>query len=190
MAKGTKNAGTVEQPITDEPNRSDLNFGEIPRELQQQLQDVDPLQNAPSFVPGKPGFEVGEKLGGYYVGTKRVYSEKFTAGKRDEANGGKIYRDLHILRHPQHGKFGIWSVGSLGFVMEKLAPNEYIMIEYTGLAEKALKPGQSAPHTFKFKGMNLELDTRTMSMDELDNRNVGAVGRDIGGATADRPASL
>jgi hypothetical protein len=172
MAKGTKGNKVEETNLTDEPRRSDLNFGEIPNEMEQQLKEVDPLQNIPTFVPGKPGFEEGDKLGGYYVGTKRVYSDKFTAGKRDET--GRIYRDLHILRHPKHGRFGIWSVGSLGFVMERLAPNEYIVVEYTGLAEKALKPGQSAPHTFRFKGVNLDLDTNTMgNADELEGRTAG-----------------
>jgi len=158
--------------VTDEPTRTDLNFGEIPAELEQQLQEVDPLQNIPTFVPGKPGFEVGQKLSGYYVGTKRVYSDKFTAGKRDEE--GRMYRDLHIMRHPTHGRFGIWSVGVLGMVLERLAPNEYLVVEYTGLAEKAIKPGQSAPHTFKFKGVNLDLDTATMDSDlreELPTRS-------------------
>jgi hypothetical protein len=157
MAKRTSN-------VSDEPVRTDLNFGELDTATEQQLKEVDPLQNLVTFVPGKPGYEAGQILAGHYVGTKRVYSEKFTAGKKDK--DGRQYRDLHILRNPKNGKFGIWSVGSLGFVMEKMAPNELISIEYVGLAEKALKPGQNPPHVFKFRGVNLELDTATMTRSE------------------------
>lgn len=157
--------------ISDEPVRTDLNFGEIDTGLEAKLTDVDPLQSIPSFVPGKPGFEEGDRLAGYYVGTKRVYSEKFTAGKREEGTG-KLYRDLHILRHEKHGKFGIWSVGALNWVMPKIEPGKFIVVTYTGLGEKPLKPGQNAPHTFRFQGDNLDLDTNTLGA--MDYEEMGA----------------
>lgn len=154
------------QEIQDEVStNTDLDFGASNAEIEGRLSDVDPLENIPCFVPGKQGFEKGKKLVGKYIGTKRVYSDKFTAGKRDEE--GRLYRDLHIYLHPIHNKkFGIWSVGTLGMVMSRLAPGELLTIEYTGLAEKSLKPGQSAPHTFRFRGDNVNLDTVTMSQDE------------------------
>lgn len=155
--------------LQDEPTQTDLDYGAIPQELAGQLEEVDPLQNIVTFVPGKPGWTVGMKKSGVLVGTKRVFSEKFTAGKKDE--NGKKYRDLHILRHPQHGLFGIWSVGTLGYALEKPEMiGRFIVIEYTGLGE-ALKVGQSAPHTFKFLNeKNKVLDVATMGDEGLANR--------------------
>ena len=160
-----KNTGKV---MSDEPTSTDIDFGALDQGVEQRLSEVDPLENIPCFVPGKAGFEAGKKLAGEYVGTKRVYSDKFTAGKKED--DGRIYRDLHIFRNTVHNKkFGIWSVGTLGLVMSRIAPGQLLSVEYTGLAEKSLKPGQSAPHTFKFLGDNLNLDSVTMN--ESEDRN-------------------
>lgn len=162
MAKNTGKA------MSDEPTSTDIDFSALDAGVAQRLTEVDPLENIPCFVPGKAGFETGKKLAGEYIGTKRVYSDKFTAGKKEE--DGRIYRDLHIMRNTVHNKkFGIWSVGTLGLVMSRIAPGQLLSVEYTGLAAKSLKPGQSAPHTFKFLGDNLNLDSVTM--DEAQDRN-------------------
>lgn len=125
---------------------------------------VDPFEQYPSFVPGKPGFEEGVTLAGTYQYTKRVYSDKLKAGKKDK--DGKIYRDLHVLKHESGKCFNIWSSGMLGIVMAMLAPNQYIEVKYTGLAKTPLKPGQSAPHTFEFAGIDLHLDANKLQAGE------------------------
>lgn len=109
--------------------------------------EANPAQNIPSFVPGK-NFAAGMTLTGRFVRTDRVYSDKFTAGKKD--TNGKTYRDLHILEDMKSKElFGIWSVGILSNFFDQVPTEAPVKVEYLGLAEKALKPGQSAPHDFK-----------------------------------------
>lgn len=109
---------------------------------------VNPGDNIPNFVPGK-NWTTGQTLSGRFVRTDRVYSDKFTAGKKDAS--GKIYRDLHILEDLTNGSlFGIWSVGVLSNFFDQVPEEAPVAITYRGLGEKAFKPGQSAPHTFEF----------------------------------------
>lgn len=149
MTKTTKNYDEV---TTAAP----ADLGVLPAELAAKLTEADPMESIPTFVPGKPGFEAGVTLAGYYVRTKRVYSDKFAAAKKD-VNGRK-YRDLHILRDVKNRNLGIWGVGQLDWAMTKLAPNQLIAITYDGQVGKPIRPGQSVPHKFTFKGLDLHFD--------------------------------
>ena len=128
------------------------NLGAVPASMKASLKVVDPTANIPCLVPGKPGFEIGKTLAGYYQRTNRIFSDKFTAGKTDAATG-KNCRDQHIFKDANGLVFGIWSVGSLGYVLPKLAANTFVAITYDGVAEKALKAGQNPPHEFTYQGV-------------------------------------
>lgn len=128
------------QAMAEELGRDDDNMGE--------LKETDPFEEIPTFTPGKPGFEEGRSFAGNFCYTKRVYSEKFLAGKKDQ--DGKKYRDLHVLEDKNGKKFGLWSVGQLGFMFSKVEAGQYIKVVYDGKSEAALKPGQSPSHNFKF----------------------------------------
>lgn len=135
------------------------------QDLSKQTEDLDPMNSIPTLVPNKPGFEAGQTVGGRYIGTKTVYSNKFTAAKRDEQ--GRMYRKLHIFQHVKSGqKFGIWGVGQLDWVMSQVdATNKpYMEVTYEGVGE-VLKQGQSAPHNFKFKGAGIDLDRMNEDME-------------------------
>lgn len=142
MAKATKNNN-----VTDEAARNiDSDIGALPVELQAKLEVVDVLDSMPTFVPAKPGFEIGKTLAGYYLGTKRVISDKFTAGKTNDE--GEKYRDLHMLKDAKGRAFGIWSVGQLGFIMRRVSVGQLVAVTYEGRLEAAIKPGQQPPHNF------------------------------------------
>lgn len=135
-------------------------LGALPADLAAKLTEADPMENIPTFVPGKPGFEKGVTLAGYFVRTKRVYSEKLAAAKRDEA--GRKYRDLHILKDVKGRNLGIWGVGQLDYAMARVAANQLIAITYEGQIGKPLRAGQSVPHKFTFKGLDLSFDNQTI----------------------------
>lgn len=127
------------------------NLGAVPEAMKAQLKAVDPMNEIPCLVPNKPGFEAGKTLAGEYLRTNRIYSNKFTAGKVDAK--GK-YRDQHIFKDASGNIFGIWSVGSLGYVIPKIQAGTFVAITYLGLAKEALKEGQNVPHEFKYEGIN------------------------------------
>lgn len=109
---------------------------------------ANPGENMTTFVPGK-NWKLGQILTGKYVRTERVYSNKFTAGKKDAE--GKTYRDLHILEDlTNKSLFGIWSVGILGNFFEQTPDEAPVSITYKGLADKPIQAGQSVPHAFDF----------------------------------------
>ncbi len=139
------------------------------------VKDVNPFENIPSFVPGK-NLEPGRTLAGTYLRTKRVVSDKLTAGKRD-ANG-KRYRDLHILKDARTGaKFGVWSVGQLGAVIPFLKVGQYVEMEYLGLAEKSIRPGQSPAHEFKIRAEG-EVEIDQAAVAELEDLPEGEAYRE------------
>lgn len=108
------------------------------------LKEQDPFENLPSFVPDK-NWKVGRKLCGRVVGSKRIFSDKFQAGKMVD---GKMSRMRHILEDVKGNKFVLWGVGALDVIMSRVVPGQYIEIEFKGKAEKPLKPGQSVPYVF------------------------------------------
>jgi hypothetical protein len=119
------------------------------------LKEVTLFDNIPTFVPGKPGFDLDTPVrGGRYVKSRMVESAKLTAGSRY----------LHIFEDVrQQQKFGIWGVGQLDAVCESLSGGDVLEITYMGQATEPLKPGQNPPHQFTFRGVAsngspLELD--------------------------------
>lgn len=104
----------------------------------------DPFENLPSFVPDK-NWKVGRKLCGRVIGSKRIFSDKFSAGKMVD---GKMSRMRHILEDVKGNKFVLWGVGALDVVMSRVAPGQYIELEFKGKADQPLKAGQSAPYVF------------------------------------------
>lgn len=161
MAKTEK-----KQEVQDEQNPP-ITFGQVDDALSQGAEEVDPFEAIPTVVPGKPGFDkVGAVLAGFFVRTKRVVSDKFTAGKVDPKTG-ETYRLLHILRDAKGVVFGIWSVGQLGAAMRGLDEGDYIEVIYNGLGEP-LRKGQDAPHTFRFKGKNKDGGKLVFDWDKLD----------------------
>jgi hypothetical protein len=112
------------------------------------MEDAALITNNPALVPGK-NWGIGTTVGGNYLDTTRVYSDKFTAGKKDR--DGRIYRDLHNLRDANGKEFGIWSVGTLAAFFRRLPAGAKVAIKYTGLGTAPIKPGQSVPHLFEFK---------------------------------------
>lgn len=129
------------QALADQLGRDD-------ESLTSTLKETDPFEEIPTFTPGKPGFEQGRSFSGNFCYTKRVYSEKFLAGKKDV--DGRKYRDLHVLEDKNGNKLGLWSVGQLGYMFSKVEQGQYIKVQYDGKTETALKPGQSPSHNFKF----------------------------------------
>ena len=128
-------------------------LGALPAEMKKKLKVVDPTAKIPCVVPNKPGFEKGTTLAGTYLRTNRIYSNKFTAGKRDE---NSKYRDQHIFRDAAGNLFGIWSVGVLGYVMKKIQAGTFMAITYKGIGTKALREGQSPSHEFEIAGVDID----------------------------------
>lgn len=113
-----------------------------------QVKEVDPFENLPSFVVDK-NWAKGRKICGNYVSSKLIFSDKFTAGRIDPTTG-KMSRMRHILEDvTSKQRFVIWGVGSLNVIMARLDAGQYVELTFTGRADKPLKPGQSAPYTFK-----------------------------------------
>lgn len=131
-------------------------IGAIPAELAAKLVEADPMENVPTFVPGKPGLEVGATLAGTFIRTKKVYSDKLMGGKKDEL--GRKYRTLHLFRDAQNRQFGIWGVGQLDYALTRVEPGTFLAVTYNGQAGKPIRAGQSVPHSFTFKGVNLSFD--------------------------------
>lgn len=141
---------------TTTQNNHPADLGSIPADLIAKLTEADPLESVPTFVAGKPGFEAGATLAGTFVRTKRVYSDKLMGGKKDEA--GRKYRLLHLLRDHKGRQFGIWGVGQLDYAFSRVAPGTFLAVVYNGQTGKPIRAGQSAPHSFTFKGVDLAFD--------------------------------
>jgi len=164
MSKKDKNQ---EPEMTNTAPRS---FGQVDKDLTASAKEVDPFESIPTVVPGKPGFEEGETLAGKFVRTKRIYSDKFTAGKVDETTK-KTYRDLHVLMDSAGTTYGIFSVGALGAAFKCLVPGDYIEVTNTGRAEKALRPGQTPPYTFSFKGVGANGGKLVFDWDKINSED-------------------
>lgn len=122
-------------------------FGALPQGVKAEESAL--WEEIPTVVPDKPGFEQGSTLYGVYLGSRRVYSDKF--------QNSKGYRVLHTLESlapdPQTGKaqkYGIWGVGGLDAILPRLDKGTKLGIRYDGVAEKALKKGQNPPHQFTY----------------------------------------
>lgn len=129
-------------------------LGAVPASMKAKLTTVDLVTEIPCVVPGKPGFDKGVTLAGYYLRTERVYSPKFTSGKK-EADGRK-YRDLHSFKDANGNMFGIWSVGILGYTLSRVNPNTFLAITYEGISEVPLRAHESCSHLFKFEGIDID----------------------------------
>jgi hypothetical protein len=154
MSKKTKETNTESQ---DAETSNAMDFS-VPEEMSGRMQEAEISGDGPTFQPGQEGFMPGATLSGLYKGTKRIYSDKFNNPKIEEGTG-REYRDRHVFEHPKAGYFGIWSVGTLAFVLRKVDKNKFIAITYKGLGPEPLKKGQSKPHVFEFRGENLKIDT-------------------------------
>lgn len=149
-----KNKNMIDQEETGAELNVGSDIGVV--DASAQMATADLSNDAPTLVPGK-NWKTGVTVGGRYLETTRVYSEKFTAGKKD-AITGKKYRDLHMLVDAKGNEFGIWSVGILGNFFARLPQNALVAIKYLGLGDAPIKAGQSAPHEFDFqveKGVRL-----------------------------------
>lgn len=176
----TTNATMEEVPFT---------LGQVDKKLSAEAVEIDPFESIPTVVPGKPGFETGRTIAGFFVRTKRVVSDTFTAGKIDP-DTGETYRDLHILRDTASNQmFGIWSVGQLGAAMKGLEAGDYIEIENKGLAEKPLKKGQNPPHLFGFRARGH--NGRKVFFDwDMINKSDDGVMEHMPARTQEAPASM
>lgn len=131
------------------------------------VKEQDPFENLPSFVPDK-NWKVGRKLCGRVVGSKRIFSDKFTAGK---LVNGKMSRMRHILEDTKGQKFVLWGVGALDVIMDRVVPGQYVEIEFKGRAEKPLKAGQTPPYVFGvFSDQPLrDLDSMEQEMAQVED---------------------
>ena len=137
-----------------------VGIGEVPHDMESKLDEVDAFKKIPSVTPGK-SFQVGRTLAGFYQGTKTCYSEKLAGNKRDSS--GRKYRLLHLFKDAKGNKFGIWGVGVLDYTMTLIPLESFISVTYNGKDASALKPGQSVPHSFTIKGVNIDLDAEKMA---------------------------
>lgn len=155
----SKKAREAAQESQDASAPSQMDFS-VPEEMQGKITAAEISGDGPTFQPGQEGFMPETTLSGTYRGTKRVYSDKFNNPKIEEGTGLE-YRDRHVFEHPKAGYFGIWSVGTLAYVLRKIKPEDrvFMAITYKGLGEAPLKKGQSKPHVFEFRGENLKIDT-------------------------------
>lgn len=124
-------------------------LGAISKEELANLKPVSALENIPTLMPAKEGFEVGKTLAGYFVETRKVVSDKLTTSKRDE-NGDK-FAYLHVIRDAKGQKFGIWGKGQLDGLMKNVRAEQFVAITYLGIADAPLQRGQSAPHLFEVR---------------------------------------
>lgn len=145
-------------------------IGAIPAELAAKLTEADPMENVPTFVPGKPGLESGATLAGTFLRTKKVYSDKLMGGKRDEA--GRKYRTLHLFRDAANQQFGIWGVGQLDYALTRVQPGTFLAVTYNGQTGKPIRAGQSAPHSFTFKGVNLAFDYDAVEAEVVESADL------------------
>jgi len=157
----------------NQSNALPTGIGEVAPEMLNQLTEVNAFKSIPSVTPGKSFLE-GQTLGGYFCGTKTCYSEKLAGNKRDAT--GKKYRLLHIFRDTKGNKFGIWGVGVLDYTMSLVPRDAYVAITYNGKDTQAVKAGQTPPHSFTIKGINLDLDAEKIArakelVDEAESFN-------------------
>jgi hypothetical protein len=132
------------------------------------LKEVDLFATLPSFVADK-NWVVGRILAGKWISSKKIFSDKFSAGSIDKATGKKC-RMRHILEDAKGNKFVIWGLGGLDIIFKKLRPMQYVELTYTGKAAKPIKVGQSCPHEFTVKSNQdlLDLDDAPESIKETD----------------------
>lgn len=132
------------------------------------LKEVDLFATLPSFVADK-NWVVGRVLAGKWVSSKKIFSDKFSAGTIDKATGKKC-RMRHILEDAKGNKFVIWGLGGLDIIFKKLRPMQYVELTYTGKAAKPIKVGQSCPHEFIVKSNQdlLDLDDAPEATKETD----------------------
>jgi hypothetical protein len=114
-----------------------------------ETKEVDLFESYPSFVPDK-NWKIGRTLAGVYVSSKKVFSDKLTAGRIDKETG-KMCRMLHALEDANGNRFALWGTGTLDLMFSRAVPGQYLEITLTGKADKPLKPGQSAPYLFTVK---------------------------------------
>ena len=164
LSKTTENQKSMNTVMTQSDdsisNQGGIGQVAVP-EFEGKAVDFDPMETFPCFVPGK-NFEPGMTLKGLFQYNKKATSKKNTNWQIDPETGLPT-RILHVFVDGAGREYGIWSVGGLTGMMDRMAPGSYLEIKYMGKAATSLKPGQSPPHTFEFKatgpdGKKLEFD--------------------------------
>lgn len=110
------------------------------------LKMFDPLESIPTLAVGKE-INPGQVIAGTYVRTDRLASHKFVHARETDENGTPVqYR--HILRLANKQLLGIWSVGELKMVFDKLKEGAFIEITYK---EKGKNQKGLAQHFFSYR---------------------------------------
>lgn len=112
-----------------------------------QLETFDPLENIPTLSVGDDGdIKKGQVVTGYFQGTERISSHKFTMSNERDENGTPVQL-LHVLQAVNGTRFGIWSTGELRAAFGKMSVGELISIKYNGKAKN--QKGQDQ-HMFEY----------------------------------------
>lgn len=160
MAKKTEAEIAAENEATRIRNEETMRLAdEIGRDdggLVSGLNEADPFEKMPTFMPGKPGFESGRSFAGTFIRNKKVVNEKSPWARLDTDEKsptlGKKIVNLMTLRDAKGNAFGIWGVGAIRAAAQLLREGDVIRITYRGQADEPLMPNQSPPHLFKFEG--------------------------------------
>lgn len=132
------------------------------------MNEADPFERMPTFMPGKPGFDkVGDSFLGEFVRAKIVVNENSPWARVNPKTGQKEVT-LVTFRDPKGNPFGIWGVGGIRAAAMCLREGDKLKITYLGLGE-ALKPGQNQPHTFKFEGKRKDGSKLVFDWDAIED---------------------
>lgn len=132
------------------------------------MNEADPFERMPTFMPGKPGFnQVGESFLGEFVRAKVVVNENSPWARINPKTGQKEVT-LVTFRDPKGNPFGIWGVGGIRAAAQCLREGDKLRITYLGLGEP-LKPGQNPPHTFKFEGKRKDGSKLVFDWDAIED---------------------
>jgi hypothetical protein len=110
------------------------------------LVEYNPLENIPTLSVGED-IVPNTTINGYYEGTERIASPKFTHAKeRDER--GVPCQYLHKMKLLDGTIVGIWSTGELKAVFDRMAVGEFLSLKYL---EKGVNAKGQAQHFFEYK---------------------------------------
>jgi len=111
------------------------------------FEEFNPLENLPTATIGKD-IQPGMVITGTFMRTERATSAKFKFATEKDPVSGLPVQYIHVLKLANGSELGIWSVGELKAVFDKLPVGDLIEITYTGKGENA--KGQQQ-HFFEYK---------------------------------------
>lgn len=147
MKQSTTRTAPARQSAARQPSRPAPMMDEMPgfavdESIEEESHGVQAASELTTVYKIGKDIKEGQKFQGRFLKLREVLSEKLAGGR------------AHIIEFETvsgEAAFGVWSVGSLTRTFETANVGDVYTITYLGKAEKASKPGLSAPHLFDIK---------------------------------------